>query len=109
MSYLARLKAEFSGKPLPSELTKPTKAPSVSFVSAPSRHVSELEALDTVPDSAPEAHRQDKTAELARHMRDYAKRNGFTQADFDEALRVAMAGDIDGWIAYLCSQNETRH
>jgi hypothetical protein len=27
MSYLARLKAEVSGKCLPTELTKPTKAP----------------------------------------------------------------------------------
>ena len=40
MSYLERLKAEFSEKRLPSEPTKPTKAPSVSFVSAPSRHIS---------------------------------------------------------------------
>jgi hypothetical protein len=44
MSYLARLKAEFSGKTLPNELTKPTKPPSGSFVSAPSRHVSDIEA-----------------------------------------------------------------
>lgn len=62
MSYLDRLKAENSGKCLPSELTKPTKAPSVSFVSAPSRHISEIEAAndtpDTLPDPAREARRQ---------------------------------------------------
>ena len=44
MSYLARLKAEFSGKRQPCELTKPTKAPSVSSVSAPSRHVCGIDA-----------------------------------------------------------------
>lgn len=43
MSYLARLKGEFSEKPLHSELTKPTKAPSVSFVSARSSSISENE------------------------------------------------------------------
>ena len=66
MSYLERLKAEFSEKHLPDELTKPTKAPSVSSVSAPSRHFSEIEtandaidrAPDTLPDPAAEARRQ---------------------------------------------------
>jgi hypothetical protein len=59
MSYLERLKADVSGKRLPSELTKPTKAPSVSYVSAPSRHISEIEgANDPLPDPAMEARRQ---------------------------------------------------
>lgn len=58
MSYLAKLKAQFSGKALPSEPTKPTKARSVSFVSAPSRHISEIEgANDPLPDPAMEARR----------------------------------------------------
>ncbi|HQO64697.1 MAG TPA: hypothetical protein PK528_13895 [Syntrophorhabdus sp.] len=33
--YLSRLKAQKSGMPLPEVLTKPTKPPSVSFVSEP--------------------------------------------------------------------------
>ena len=71
MSYLDRLKAEVSGKPLPSEPTKPTKAPSVSFVSAPSRHISEIEAAndsaETLPDPFAEARRQRVLAMLAEH------------------------------------------
>lgn len=59
MNYLAKLKAEFSEKALPSELTKPTKAPSVSFVSDPSRHISEIEgANEPLPDPAMETRRQ---------------------------------------------------
>ena len=46
MSYLARLKGEFSEKPLRSELTKPTKAPSVSFVSGRSSSISENEKAE---------------------------------------------------------------
>lgn len=66
MSYLARLKAEISGKRQPSELTKPTKAPSVSFVSTPSRHISKIEGVnDPLPDSAMEARRQRVLATLA--------------------------------------------
>jgi hypothetical protein len=68
MSYLERLKAEFSEKALPSELTKPTKAPSVSFVSAQGRHISEIEgANDPLPDPAMEARRQRVLAMLADH------------------------------------------
>ena len=41
------------------ELTKPTKAPSVSFGSAPSRPISEIEgANEPLPDPAMEARRQ---------------------------------------------------
>lgn len=62
MSYLDRLKAEVSEKRLSSELTKPTKGPSVSFVSAPNRHIPEIEAAkdnaDTLSDPAAEARRQ---------------------------------------------------
>ena len=50
-----------------------------------------------------------KVAELVRHLRLYAKRKGFSQGDFDEALQVAMARDVDGWIAYIQSQNATVH
>ena len=42
MSYLKRLKAEVFENPLPSIPTKPTKAPSGSFVSGQSRLVSEM-------------------------------------------------------------------
>lgn len=66
MSYLAKLKAEFSEKALPSELTKPTKAPSVSFVSAPSRHISEIDgANELLSDPAMEARRRRVLAMLA--------------------------------------------
>ena len=66
MNYLAKLKAEFSEKALPSELTKPTKAPSVSFVSAPSRHISEIEgANEPLADPAMEARRTRVLAMLA--------------------------------------------
>jgi len=47
--------------------------------------------------------------ELACQLRLYADRNGFTQADFEEALQVATAGDQEGWLAYIKGQNETRH
>lgn len=46
MSYLARLKIEFSAKHLPRELTKPTEGPSVSFVGAQGRHIPEFEEAD---------------------------------------------------------------
>lgn len=66
MSYLERLKAEFSEKRLLSEPTKATKAPSVSFVSAQDRRISEIEerepsldgGADTRPDPVAEARRQ---------------------------------------------------
>ena len=59
MSYLAKLKVDISGKAIPSELTKPTKAPSVSFVSVTSGHISEIEgANEPLPDPAAEARRQ---------------------------------------------------
>lgn len=61
-----------------------------------------------LPDPSAEAHRQ-RGIELAGHLRMYADCNGFTQADFEEAMQVAMAGDLEGWIAYLEGQNETRH
>jgi len=48
-------------------------------------------------------------AELTRLMQAYADHHAFTKADFDEALRVAMVGDVDGWIAYIQAQNETKH
>ena len=48
-------------------------------------------------------------AELTRLMQAYADHHAFTKADFDEALQVAMAGDVDGWIAYIQAQNETKH
>jgi len=41
MSYLERLKTEFSENNPHKELTKPTKAPSVSFVSNEIGHISE--------------------------------------------------------------------
>jgi len=50
-----------------------------------------------------------KLSEFVRGLRLYAKRNGFSQADLEEALQAAMAGDVDGWIAYIQSQNATRH
>jgi len=66
MSYLDRLKADISGMRQPCELTKPTKAPSVSFVSTPSRRISEIErANDLLPDPAAEARRQRVLAMLA--------------------------------------------
>lgn len=58
--------------------------------------------------AAAEARRQ-RVMELAGHLRIYADRNGFTQADFDEAMQVAIAGDLEGWLAYIKGQNETRH
>jgi len=51
MSYLARLKAAVSEKCSPEALPELTKAPSVGFVSTPSRHISEI----TGPDAAPKA------------------------------------------------------
>ena len=63
MSYLARLKGDFSEKPIPNELTKPTKAPSVSFVSAPSKHISEIEAANGLDSGEIAA---DPTAETRR-------------------------------------------
>jgi hypothetical protein len=56
-----------------------------------------------------ELDRQHRVQELACQLRLYADHNGFTQEDFDEALLVAQSGDIDGWVAYLQGQNETRH
>lgn len=50
MSYLSRLKAEFSENGLPSQLTKPTKAPSVSFVGAQGKHIPEIGEQETRPD-----------------------------------------------------------
>jgi hypothetical protein len=41
--YLARLKAKIQEKPIPKELTKPTKPTFVSFVSYRGRHISEIE------------------------------------------------------------------
>jgi len=38
----------------------------------------------------------------------YAHHHGLTQADFAEALRVAMT-DPEGWVAYIQSQNATKH
>jgi len=52
---------------------------------------------------------QHRVQEFALQMRLYADRNGFTQADFEEAMQVALAGDTEGWLAYIKSQNETRH
>lgn len=66
MSYLDRLKAEVSEKRIPDELTKPTKAPSVSFVSAPSEHISRIEGAANDPaNPAAEARRQRVLAMLA--------------------------------------------
>lgn len=53
--------------------------------------------------------RRKRALELACHLRRYADRNGFSQADFEEALQVAVAGDLEGWLAYIRGQNETRH
>ena len=50
-----------------------------------------------------------RMAELVRHLRLYAERKRFTQADFDEALQAAMESDVDGWIGYIQSQNATVH
>jgi len=58
VSYLARLKADDSEKCLPRQLTKPTEAPSVSSVSAPSRHISEIGARVPPPNPDAEARRQ---------------------------------------------------
>lgn len=63
---------------------------------------------DALPDPRAEARRQCVQA-LACQLRLYADRNGFSQADFDEALQVAVAGDLEGWLAYIKGQNETRH
>lgn len=65
------------------------------------------DSANMLPDPSSEARRQRKAAELARHMRTYADRNGFSEADVTEAMAVAMAGDTDAWCFYL--QNETRH
>jgi len=54
MSYLERLRNEFSEKGLPRPLTKATEAPSVSFGSATSRRIPEFEAKpDASADAAP--------------------------------------------------------
>jgi len=53
--------------------------------------------------------RQHRAQELAVQLRLYADRNGFSQEDFDEALQVAVASDLDGWLAYINGANETRH
>jgi hypothetical protein len=49
MSYLDILKAKISEHGSPTLLTKPTQAPSVSFVSAPGWHVSENERAEDTP------------------------------------------------------------
>jgi hypothetical protein len=46
MTYLEQLKTQFSVKGHPRLLTKPTKVPSVSFVSAPGWHVSKHEGAE---------------------------------------------------------------
>jgi len=91
MNYLAKLKAEFSEKGLPSELTKPTKAPSVSFVGATSRHISEIEEEhEPLPDNAMEARRERVLAMLAENPSAY--RALVTDAETDpEAVILALA------------------
>jgi hypothetical protein len=45
---------------------------------------------------------------LVREMNAYGERHGFTPADVEEALRVAMT-DPAPWLAYLRRENETVH
>ena len=87
MSYLARLKAEFSKKGLPSELTKPTRAPSVSFDSTASSRIAEIEAD---PNALP-----DPAAEVRRLIEAIARVSPYwTPADVEEAVSVALT-DLD--------------
>lgn len=91
MSYLDRLKADFSEKPIPNELTKPTKAPSVSFVSAPSKQNSEIEGAANDPvDPAVEARRQRVLGMLGAHPE--ARYSVLTDSESDpEAVILALA------------------
>lgn len=52
---------------------------------------------------------QHRVRELAVQLRLYADRNGFTEIDFEESIKVAMAGNLEGWLAYVQGENETRH
>jgi len=90
MSYLERLKAEFPEKALPSELTKPTKAFSVSFVSAPSRHISEIENADPLHDPVVEARRQRVLELLTGNPKAHYAVLTDTEAD-PEAVILALA------------------
>ena len=69
--------------------------------------LAELKATNDALPPVAEARRQ-RVMELAGHLRLYAARNSFSRADFDKALRWAMASDLDGWLAYLRLENE-RH
>jgi hypothetical protein len=52
------------------------------------------------------AHRAE-LIELITLMRAYADHNAFTQADFDEAMTVALR-NVEGWLIYLRTQPECK-
>jgi len=60
---------------------------------------------DALPPSA-EARRQQVT-ELTRLMKMYADHNGFSQADYDEAIDAALR-NVEGWLVYLMTQSECK-
>ena len=97
MSYLARWKAEFPEKRLVGEPTKPTKAPSVSYVSTLSRHISEVKGTearsDTLPDPRAEARRQRVLAMLAENP---TKRYAMLTQDDDDPEGVCLTLAIRG-------------
>lgn len=92
MSYLEQLKAHISKNAHPTLLTKPTKAPSVSFVSTPSRRISEIEGAESRQEVKAKVRRQRVIeAELTELVYRVAEAQGFTQKDRAEALEHALA------------------
>lgn len=55
---------------------------------------------------AAEARRQ-QVAQITRLMKMYAAHNGFSQADYDEAIGVALR-NVEGWLVYLLTQPECK-
>ena len=87
-----------AGKALPEERTEPTKVPSVSFVSAPSRYIPEIEAAkdsaDTLPDPAAEARRQRVLAMLDAHPEARYALLTDTEADPEAVLLTLAIRDV---------------
>jgi len=92
MSYLARLKAEISEKRPPCIPTKPTKAPSVSFVSSEGGRFSETDAVAARP--------LEVEVEQLRH--DYQERAGIAEHDGricrPDAEKLAFETALIGWL-----------
>lgn len=101
MNYLARLRAEISGERHPSELTKPTNGPSVSFVSTPSRHVSRIERINApLLDPATETLRQRELSNPSPNAPEvFSLSPPDDPTNDDEALqeRVAIMMEGNGW------------